>query len=156
MSSPPEPIAPRARPLLWATWLIVLFTLAWLVVSAGPALAREMGLTSVRVVHRDFDAGRPAGRAGSDAVQDFERDIGRSVDRLDPGNDEEPFEIVMTIKEANLRERPSASARSIATLKPGRILAVIGRSGAWVQVVHSRPDDTLDVGWIAASDVGAR
>jgi hypothetical protein len=149
-----------SQPLLFVAWVLVVLVVAWIGVSSFPAIARAMGLTELRVVRRDFDRNTPE-QAGVDSLRDFEQekqDIGRSLDRLDRqiGDDDEqgsPFELVITARETTLRQTPSPKGVPTEKLVAGVPLIVISRSGAWVQVAHQTINDSLQIGWVLATDV---
>ncbi|MBL8740852.1 MAG: SH3 domain-containing protein [Myxococcales bacterium] len=152
-----------SQPLLFGAWVLVSLAVAWVGVSSFPAVARAMGLTEMRVVRRDFDRNLPE-QAGVDSMRDFEQekqDIGRTLDRLDRaiGDDDEPdspFELVITARETTLRQTPSPKGVPTSKLAAGVPLIVISRVGVWVQVAHQTVNDSLEVGWVSASDVATR
>jgi len=150
-----------SQPLLFGAWVLVALATSWVLASAFPAVARGMGLTELRVVRRDFDRSAPQGRAGIDAMHDFEQekqDIGRSLDRLDRGNDDDDsaLELVLTARETTLRQTPSAKGIPTTKLAAGVPLIIISRSGVWIQVAHQTANDSLEVGWLQGSDVATR
>lgn len=130
--------------------------------STAPAIAREMGVTDVRVVSRDFARSAPAGQAGVDAVRDFEKGIGRSVAELDFEDDDSPVRPVprgdraqlgIVARDVPLRELPKRSAPEIGTARKGQALMVLREERGWVQVVHPADRKGLGVGWVPERDI---
>jgi hypothetical protein len=130
--------------------------------SSAPAIAREMGVTDVRVVSRDFARSAPAGQAGVDAVRDFEKGIGRSVAELDLEDDDtvirpsprgDRAQLGEATRDVVLRESPKKSAPEIGTAKKGQALVVLRRERDWVQVVHPADRRGLGVGWVPERDI---
>jgi hypothetical protein len=130
--------------------------------STAPAIAREMGVTDVRVVSRDFARTTPAGQAGVDAVRDFEKGIGRSVAELDLDDDEtfirpsprgDRAQLGLVTRDVVLREGPRKSAPEIGTAKKGQPLVVLREQRGWVQVVHPADKKGLSVGWVPERDI---
>lgn len=132
------------------------------VASTAPAIAREMGVTDVRVVSRDFARSAPAGQAGVDAVRDFEKGIGRSVAELDLEDDDNVIrsprggdraQLGVAARDVVLREDRKKSAPEIGVAKKGQPLVVLRKERGWVQVVHPADSRGLGVGWVPERDI---
>ncbi len=131
--------------------------------SAVPAVAREIGVTEVRVVTRDFSRSSPAGQVGVDAVRDFEKGIGRSVAELeedadDPGSALEEHakgraKVVVAARDVVLREDAKRSATVVGSVKRGESLVLLRVERDWMMVVQQTDDGGLDVGWVPERDV---
>lgn len=130
--------------------------------STAPAIAREMGVTDVRVVSRDFARSAPAGQAGVDAVRDFEKGIGRSVAELDLEDDDNVIrsprggdraQLGVVAHDVALREGPKKSAPEVGLAKKGQALVVLRKERGWVQVVHPADSRGLGVGWVPERDI---
>lgn len=146
--------------------IAVLFAAMGLVTaSAVPAVAREIGVTEVRVVTRDFSRSSPAGQVGVDAVRDFEKGIGRSVAELeedadgdDPGSALEDHakgraKVVVAARDVVLREDAKRSATVVGSVKRGESLVLLRVERDWMMVVQQTEDGGLDVGWVPERDV---
>ncbi len=140
-------------------WGLIAAALVLVGTSFAPALARELGLTEMRVVTRDFQRTSPKGQAGVDAVRDFERDIGRSVDRLErslPDDADEPVERILTVtvkKPLLLRKSPSAKSPSGISVPAFSEIGVLTAEGSWLQVKYQAPDKSIHFGWIELSEL---
>lgn len=137
-------------------WGLLAGVIALVGTSAAPAIAREMGLTEISVVRRDFQRSAPAGQAGVEAVRDFERDIGGSIDRLERGGPsleaDEEMKLIFTKKPIQMKKSPSA--RSVVAMVPaGTALVIVQRDGNWLQVVHQAHDESLQTGWVELRDL---
>jgi len=156
--------ARSSRPFQLASLALLLGALGLVVSSAVPAVARELGVTEVRVVTRDYVRTAPAGQAGVDAVRDFEKGIGRSVAELEEDDDPRSpsgalddhaagrAKIAVAARDLSLRDQPSRAAPVVGAAKRGQALVVLREERGWVMVVQ-QTDDGLDVGWVAERDV---
>ncbi len=159
-----------ARAAQLGAWLLLCASAGVVGVTAAPAVAREMGVTEVRVVTRDFARAAPAGQAGVDAVRDFEKGIGRSVAELESDDDALDYhadprglspqpagsaKLAISSRDLVLRELPKKSAREAGTVRKGEALVVLRRERGWVLVVHqAERGDGIEVGWVPERDVG--
>lgn len=139
-------------------WVAILASFALVVGSALPAVAREMGLTEVRVVRREFQRSTPVGQTGADAVRDFEKDIGKSIERLerdgrDDDDDRGGYKITFLPKDARLRKTPSAQAGTTAMLRAGTPIIVIRRDREWALVQPIEDEDAVVMGWVDVRDL---
>ncbi len=136
------------------------------VASSAPAVAREMGVTDVRVVTRDFARSAPAGQAGVDAVRDFEKGIGRSVAELELDDEDEDWgrkramptgeggaQIAVALRDVALREDPKRSSPELSSVKKGQALVVLRQERDWVMVVRKANGEGIEVGWVPERDV---
>lgn len=136
------------------------------VASAVPALARELGVTEVRVVTRDFARSSSAGQVGMDAVRDFEKGIGRSVAELDidDGDDALPevargvhaesrAKMAIAARDVVLREDPKRSSPVVGSAKRGQSLVLLREERGWYMVVQQTEDGGIEVGWVTERDV---
>lgn len=126
--------------------------------SAGPTIAREMGFTEIRMVRRDFQRTAPVGQAGVDAVHDFERDIGQSIERLERNGadlDSEGGELKVVYAKRNIQLRTSPGPRGQpgASVTAGTPLIVVRREGLWIDVLYQTADDELETGWVQLRDL---
>lgn len=150
---------PATSLLTLGAWALVIAAVVLVGTSFAPAAARELGLTEMRVVRREFQRSAPQGQAGVDAVRDFERDIGRSVDRLEraiPDDADEPLErsLTVTVKKALvLRKSPSARSPVGASVPALSEISVLSAEGSWLQVRYQAPDKSIHFGWIELSEL---
>ncbi len=139
-------------------WGLVVAAFVIIGTSAGPTIAREMGFTEIRMVRRDFERTAPVGQAGVDAVHDFERDIGRSIDRLERtagGHDSEGGElkVVHAKRDLQLRKTPGPRGQPGPSVAAGTPLIVVRREGLWIDVLYQTADDELETGWVELRDL---
>ncbi|MFO0547543.1 MAG: SH3 domain-containing protein [Polyangiaceae bacterium] len=162
--------AAPGRFVLWATWLLGLGALGLIVVAATPAVARNLGVTHTQIVERDYQKTAPAGKAGVDAVDDYHKDISRSIDRLESmpdrtlppmiGDDEdgpEPggIQVAVTRDATKLRAAGNAKSPTIKTLPAGATLVVLSVRGGWVQVLYQDENDDIVTGFVTEKELGA-
>jgi hypothetical protein len=157
--------AKSSRPYQLGSVALLLAAFGLVIASAVPAVARELGVTEVRVVTRDYVRSAPAGQAGVDAVRDFEKGIGRSVAELEMADEDDPppsaaldnyaegrAKIAVAARDLSLRDDPSRSAPVVGSAKRGQALVVLREDRGWVMVVQ-QTEHGLDVGWVAERDV---
>lgn len=142
-------------------WTAILASIALVLGSAVPAIAREMGLTEVRVVRREFQRSTPVGQTGADAVRDFEKDIGKSIERLERDGREDDddrggYKISFLPRDARLRKSPSAHAGTSAMLRAGTPIIIIRRDREWALVQPIEDEDAVVMGWVEARDLDPR
>lgn len=157
-----------ARALQVGTIVVLLAAAALVTASAVPAIAREIGVTEVRVVTRDFARSSPASQVGVDAVHDFEKGIGRSVAELDDDVDDSGADralddhakgrakVAIAARELVLREDPKRSAPVVGSASRGEALVVLREERGWMMVVQQTEDGGLEVGWVPERDVVVR
>jgi hypothetical protein len=159
IEAPGSPGSVRARLMQVGAFALLAASVGVVCASAAPAVARELGITEVRVVQRDFVRAAPAGQAGVDAVRDFEKGIGRSVAQLDvmeEANVPPPAEsarLGFSQRDIALRASPSQRAREIGAAKKGEALVVLRQERGWALVVHPTEGDGIEVGWVPERDV---
>lgn len=139
-------------------WGLIIAAFVIIGTSAGPTIAREMGFTEVRMVRRDFERTAPVGQAGIDAVHDFERDIGRSIDRLERNSGDLDTEggelrIVSAKRNLQLRRTPGPRGQPGASVTAGTPLIVVRREGLWIDVLYQTADGELETGWVELRDL---
>jgi hypothetical protein len=129
-------------------------------VGVAPAVAREMGLSSVEIVHRPWARTSPVGRAGSDAVRSSEARRGPPAwaledldEELPPGLVEPPaMESARVGRKLQLRALPTPGASSVGELERGDAVMVLRAEGSRRLVVRTNPPPTL-IGWLDAIDL---
>lgn len=155
----PAPTALRSRLASSLAWLTAIGTLCLVVLSALPAIARQSGVTRVRVVQRESPHSAPLGRVGSDAVRDFEKDIGKSVERHEraPGGFEfapdDKLDVAKLDRDIVLRVSPLRGATPLGTVKRGTLVIVTRREGGWAQVMYEISEDSFEMGWVEERDL---
>lgn len=154
----PPPLGPRV--VVSLAWLVSISAFCLVALSALPAIARGMGVSRVRVVQRESPHARPIGRTGSDAVRDFEKDIGKSVEKHErdgafefaPATDDK-LELLKIEHEVVLRSSPQKSATPLGTVQRGALVLVVKREGSWIQVLRELSEDSYEMGWIEERDL---
>jgi hypothetical protein len=129
-------------------------------VGVAPAVAREMGLSSVEVVHRPWARTTPVGRAGSDAVRSSESRrlppawaLEELDEELPPGLAEPPrLESAKVGRRLQLRALPMPGASSVGELERGDAVMVLRAEGTQRLVVRTNPPPTI-IGWLDAVDL---
>lgn len=129
-------------------------------VGVAPAVAREMGLSSVEVVHRPWARTSPVGRAGSDAVRSSESRrlppawaLEELDEELPPGLAEPPrMESAKVGRNLQLRSLPTPGASSVGELERGDAVMVLRAEGTRRLVVRTNPPPTI-IGWLDAVDL---
>lgn len=147
------------------TFAVLAAAVGLVVASAVPALARELGVTEVRVVTRDFAKSSSAGQVGMDAVRDFEKGIGRSVAELDVDDEDSLPEaainahaegrakMAVAARDVVLREDPKRSSPVVGSAKRGQSLVLLREDRGWYMVVQQTEEGGLEVGWVPEREV---
>lgn len=156
-----QPPATSLRPRLASSlaWLTAIGTICLVVMSALPAIARGMGVTRVRVVQRESPHSAPIGRTGSDAVRDFEKDIGKSIEKHEkapPGFEFAPddkLDVAKLERDIVLRVSPLRGATPLGTVKRGTLVIVTRREGGWAQIMYEISEDSFEMGWVEERDL---
>lgn len=131
-------------------------------VGVAPAVAREMGLSSIEVVHRPWARTSPVGRAGSDAVRSSESRglppawaLEELDEELSPGFAEPPrMESAKVGRRLELRALPTPGASPVGQLERGDAVMVLRAEGTRRLVVRTNPPPTI-IGWLDAVDLEA-
>ncbi|HTJ82378.1 MAG TPA: hypothetical protein VL400_11710 [Polyangiaceae bacterium] len=169
--SPPRRSGPlrSARPRLRATRALelgavtlVVAGLALVGTAAVPAALRDLGVTRVRVVQRDYAKSAPVGRVGVDAVNDFEKGIGKSVEKLERQEEErdvvppsEARRIVLVDHDIPLHQSPNSRSPQVGLARSGDPIVVQTEEAGWLLVAHVT-EDGLETGWIPGPEVSLR
>lgn len=152
-----RPLRPRLASSL--AWLTVIGTICLVVMSALPAIARGMGVTRVRVVQRESPHSAPIGRTGSDAVLDFEKDIGKSIERREKASSgfefapDDKLDVAKLERDIVLRVSPLRGATPLGTVKRGTLVIVTRREGGWAQIMYEISEDSFEMGWVEERDL---
>jgi len=129
--------------------------------AAVPAALRDLGVTRVRVVQRDYAKSAPVGRVGVDAVHDFEKGIGNSIDKLEreEARDDQPARgarrIVFVDHDIPLHQSPTSRSPQVGMATSGDPLVVQTEEAGWVLVARVT-EDGLETGWIPGTEVSLR
>ncbi len=159
----PKLVRPRTtRALELGAGALVIAGISLVLAAAAPAALRHLGVTRARVVERDFAHTAPVGRAGIDAVHDFEKGIGKSVDKLERQEEEREIvpspdsaRIVFSDHDIPLRQSPSSKSQQVGFARRGDPLVVQTEEAGWVLVAHIT-EDGLEAGWVPGPDVSMR
>ncbi|NUP07782.1 MAG: hypothetical protein HOW73_17175 [Polyangiaceae bacterium] len=148
---------PTTALFTFGAWGLSIMAIGLVGTSVAPAVLREMGLTEIHVVRRDFQRTTPVGQLGVDAVRDFERDIGNSLDRMERGADDadeiEDLFVIFTRKAVKLKKSPSAGSPVESTVPAGSRIVVLRPEGPWLQVKFEAADRSVHSGWVELKEL---
>lgn len=153
---PPEARPPRHRIFSVLTMLLVLVAFGIAMGSAVPAVARELGWTSVRTVARSSGKSVSHGNAGVEAVKERERTL--QLGGLDDDDDDDApahgkTRLGITLHETKVYREPGEQV--LASLDGGEKILVVKEDRGYFMVIH-QGGDGADVGWVKRTDVMVR
>jgi len=146
-----RPAASTGRTLSRIAGLLVAAACALLAASVFPSIGRLLDVTPIRVTSRS--SGRSPGVAPlGERSEAVERDIARTLDRLEALPSDEPAELVLR-RSATLRLEPDPSSEVRAVLPPGASVGVLKAVPGWL-LVATGAREGLVMGWMSSEDAG--
>jgi hypothetical protein len=146
-----RPAAPSGRTLSRVAGLLVAVACALVAASSFPTIGRLLDVTPIRVTSRS-SARAPGAAPLGERSEAVERDIARTLDRLEALPSDEPAELVLR-RAATLRIEPDASSEVRAVLPPGASVGVLKAVPGWL-LVATGAREGLVMGWLSSEDAG--
>ena len=146
-----RPATSTGRSLARVAGVLVAVACSLVVASVFPTIGRLLDVTPLRVTSRS--SGRMPGAAPlGERSEAVERDIARTLDRLEALPSDEPAELVLR-RAATLRIEPDPSSEVRTVLPPGASVGVLKAVPGWL-LVATGAREGLVMGWMSSEDAG--